>query len=200
MWNGSPCLARLREKRFQIVQLFSTSTASNEIQMPEEASKDMTTIDALIAELYQSISGPASKQRDWDRLRSLFFPGARLLRTVASSDVPMAQLSAMTVEEFIAAVQPHFQTTAFYELELARREDRFSHIAQVFSTYGAFSDPDGREPLGRGINSIQLWFDGRRWWIASLLWDDERWGTAVPAQYLPTTAPGIDAPQDDRAP
>ncbi len=58
-------------------------------------------------------------------------------------------------------------------------------MAQVFSTYEASSGADGSGPLGRGINSIQLWSDGRRWWVMSVLWDDERPGNAIPPEYLP---------------
>ena len=90
----------------------------------------------------------------------------------------------MDAEGFIAMADPFFQALGFYEREVARRVDQFGHIAHAFSTYVASGDPDNREPLGRGINSIQLWFDGQRWWVMSLLWDDERPGHPIPTQYL----------------
>ena len=40
-------------------------------------------------------------------------------------------------------------------------------------------------PFARGINSIQLVEQDGRWWVVSILWQDERFGDAVPPQYLP---------------
>ncbi len=145
------------------------------------------SIDALVAALYDSISGPAGRGRDWDRLRALFQPGARLLRTMVS-DEGTVELAAMDVEQFIVMAKPYFEARGFFEREIARRIEQFGHLAQVFSTYEAAADAHYREPLGRGINSIQLWSDGRRWWVTSLLWDDERPGQPVPPHYLPDIA------------
>ncbi len=148
------------------------------------SAKDSRSIDSIVAALYDTISGPAGRARDWDRLRSLFYPGARLLRTTVSAEGAVSMV-AMDVESFITTADPYFRNSAFYERELNRRVDQFGHVAQVFSTYAASAAPDGSQPMGRGINSIQLWFDGQRWWVMNLLWDDERPGQTIPAQYLP---------------
>ena len=50
-------------------------------------------------------------------------------------------------------------------------------------------EPDG-EVFGRGINSIQLYHDGDRWWITSWIFDQERAGNEIPAEFLPDRAPG----------
>ena len=42
---------------------------------------DVESIDAIVTAAYDGISGPAGKKRDWDRERSLYFPGARLIPT-----------------------------------------------------------------------------------------------------------------------
>jgi hypothetical protein len=39
----------------------------------------------------------------------------------------------------------------------------------------------------RGINSLQLMNDGKRWWIVSLMWEGENPKLSLPAQYLPAT-------------
>jgi hypothetical protein len=28
--------------------------------------------------------------------------------------------------------------------------------------------------FGRGVNSLQIYWDGKRYWVASVMWDDER--------------------------
>ena len=40
--------------------------------------------------------------------------------------------------------------------------------------------PSDEKPLVRGINSIQLVNDGKRWWIASVAWDTEREDNPIP--------------------
>ena len=72
----------------------------------------------------------------------------------------------------------------FDEREIHRVTERFGNIAHVFSTYETRRSAGG--PLmGRGINSIELFWDGKRWWIASAIWDDERPGSPIPKEYLP---------------
>jgi hypothetical protein len=156
--------------------------------MAEPLPSAVGSIDAVVAALYTSISGPAGQARDWGRLRALFYPGARLLRTTVSAEGKV-EMAAMDLEGFIARASPCFEAGGFFEREVARRVDRFGHIAQVFSTYAASAEPDGREPLGRGINSIQLWSDGGRWWVMSLLWDDERPGHPIPPHLLTKAQP-----------
>lgn len=146
--------------------------------------KDVGSIEAIVAALYDTISGPAGADRDWDRLRRLFYAGARLLRTEVSAEIGI-RMATMTVDEFITVATPYFVANPFYEREVFRRVDCFGQIAQVFSTYEASSEPNRQGPLGRGINSIQLWFDGTRWWVMSMLWDDERARNPIPPQYLP---------------
>jgi hypothetical protein len=91
----------------------------------------------------------------------------------------------MNIEEFIAIAKGYVQIKSFYERELSRRVDLFGQVAHAFSTYESYAAPDGTEPLGRGINSAQLWHDGHRWWILNLLWDTERQENPIPPQYLP---------------
>jgi hypothetical protein len=153
-------------------------------EVPDPSFRDVDSIEAIVASLYDVISGPAGSARDWNRLRSLFHPAGRLLRTTVSAEGAVT-MAAMDVESFIVSADSRLRGHAFYERELNRRVDQFGHVAQLFSTYAASAAPDGSQPFGRGINSIQLWFDGRRWWVMSLLWDDERPGQSIPPPYLP---------------
>src|SRR6266446_6376419 len=105
-------------------------------RMPHSADPaDVESIDAIIAATYDVISGPAGKKRDWDRERSLFVPGARLIPTATipgKTDVDLAPL-VLDVEGYIARVEPLFEKEGFYEKEIARRVERFGQIAHVWS-------------------------------------------------------------------
>lgn len=145
---------------------------------------DAASVDSIVAALYDTISGPAGAGRDWDRLRNLFHPSGRLLRTVVAPDGGIS-VTVMDVQAFAEFAAPYFRTNAFYEREVFRRVEAFGQMAQVFSTYEASSAPDGTGSLGRGINSIQLWSDGNRWWVMSMLWDNKQPGNSIPREYLP---------------
>ena len=147
---------------------------------------DVESIDAIIAATYDVISGPAGKQRDWDRERSLFYQGARLMPTATvagRNDVELSPL-ILDVEGYIARVEPLFAKSGFYETEIARRVESFGSIAHVWSTYESRRDPSDPEPFMRGINSIQLFNDGRRWWVLSIYWQHESTQQPLPKQYL----------------
>jgi hypothetical protein len=147
---------------------------------------DVESIDAIIAATYDVISGPAGKKRDWNRERSLFVPGARLIPTATvpgKTDVDLAPL-VLDVEGYIARVEPLFEKEGFYEKEIARRVEQFGRIAHVWSTYESRRDPSEPEPFMRGINSIQLFNDGKRWWILSIYWQHESKQHPLPQEYL----------------
>ncbi len=149
-------------------------------------SSDVTSIDAIIRASYDGISGPAGKQRDWDRERALFHPGARLIPTAKDAGRLDRNLAPqiLDVEGYIARVQPYFETTGFYEKEIARRTEQFGCIAHVWSTYESRHDENDREPFMRGINSIQLFNDGARWWIVTIYWQHESPSHPLPNKYL----------------
>jgi len=139
---------------------------------------DDAEIGALLDELYASISGPAGP-RDLARELALFHPTGRLMRTgVDGQGRPW--LRVMPPEEYHADTAKFFAAADFYEIEIARRVERFGNIAWVRSVYEARRHPDDEEVLFRGVNSLQLYLDGERWWILTVLWDNERPGVAVP--------------------
>ena len=147
---------------------------------------DVESIEAIVAAAYDVISGPAGKKRDWKRERSLFISGARLIPTAVDAgrnDVDLAP-QVLDVDAYIARVKPYFATAGFYEKEVARRVEQFGQIAHVWSTYESRHDPNDAKPFMRGINSIQLFNDGSRWWILSIYWQHESRQHAIPEKYL----------------
>jgi hypothetical protein len=144
---------------------------------------DVGSVDGVIAALYDVISGPAGKPRDWNRLRSLFAPQGKLVAVGARPD-GSSPATVMTVDDYIARVTKPFNDAGFYETELARGADSFGQIVHVFSTYESRHAPSDARPFQRGINSIQLYNDGQRWWIVNLLWHAEGDRHPLPERYL----------------
>jgi hypothetical protein len=144
---------------------------------------DVESIDGIVAALYDVISGPAGKPRDWDRMRSLFAPEAHLMIAVPHPDGSFA-LRTLTVEDYIGRNSKAFATMGFFERELARTSDSFGQIAQVFSTYESRHAANDAKPFQRGINSLQLFNDGKRWWVVNLVWRAEDERLPLPERYL----------------
>jgi hypothetical protein len=137
-------------------------------RVPPPKPEDVNSLDSILKALYDVISGPAG-DRDWNRFRSLFVPEARLTSATKRKD---GSLFLTDVEGYARGAGGYFKTHAFYESAIANRVEKFGNIAQVFSSYASRNAP-GEKPFARGINSIQLFNDGKRWWIISILWDEE---------------------------
>lgn len=130
---------------------------------------DTETTKSIIDASYALLSGHAGEQRDWDRFRSLYAQGARMtpLELDANGNL-IARI--MSTDEWIAARTPFFAKEDFFEYETDREEHRNGRLAHVWSSYEAVREPGG-EPIRKGVNSVQLWHDGSRWWILSIAWD-----------------------------
>jgi len=130
---------------------------------------DVASPEAIVNAVYEVLSGRAGEARDWDRWRPLYAPSARLIPIEEDSDgASIPRL--LSPEEYIESRTPFLGAGDFYEWETGREELRSGSIAHVWSLYEAARTPGG-EPIRRGANSIQLWNDGLRWWILSVVWD-----------------------------
>jgi hypothetical protein len=168
-----------------------TGAATAHVDVPTIAPRpeDVGTLDGLIAAYYDVISGPAGKARQWSRDRTLYIPDIRFVSMSLGKDAkPVAR--TMSHQQFVDASDKGLQA-GFYEQEVHRTTERFGNIAHVFSTYESRVKADG-PVIARGINSIEAFFDGKRWWIASAIWDEERPDNPMPPDYLPQA--GADKP------
>jgi len=175
----------------RIKETGSTSDTDNqqaEAAKPAVAANpaDVKSIDAILAALYDVISGPAGKKRDWDRFRSLFVAGARLIPAAKRPD-GVFEARVLDPDGYVKRAAPFLEEQGFYEREISRKVDQFGQIAHVFSTYDSRHTAEDKTPFARGINSIQLLNDGKRWWIVTIYWDSERPDNPLLPQYLPSS-------------
>jgi hypothetical protein len=150
---------------------------------------DVDTVGHLIDSLYDVISGPA-KPRDWDRFRSLFLPDGRI-GVVRPESVATKEASAqkgdavfLTPDLYAQRDDIYFKTHGFFERSIANRVEEFGNLIQVWSTYESRSAKSDSQHFTRGINSFQIVHAQGRFWIASILFDDERPGVTLPDKYL----------------
>ena len=167
-------------KSYQLLfVLFVTGTGA--FAQAKDYSKDVASADAIIAAVYDVISGEPGAARDWDRFRYLFRPETRLIPTRKS---PQGELitQAMAPEEYVTAFSSRI-AVGFFEKELHRVTEQYGTITHAFSTYEA-REKKGGPVIARGVNSIQLFHDGKRYYIVTIFWCAEGMGFPLPDKYL----------------
>lgn len=149
---------------------------------------DVTSPEAIVRATYESVSRAPGAPFQWDRFRSLFLPGARL---IPNTEQTGGTFTVHTVESFIEWIDRGWKPVigterdrGFAESHVAGVTERFGDIAHVFSTYEKHLWGE-TQVRGRGINSIQLVWKDARWWITSIAWDEETGAGPVPTRYLP---------------
>lgn len=163
----------------------SAGESKKHVEVPtiSPRAEDVATIDGIMKAFYDVISGAAGQARQWSRDRTLYIAD---IRFVAMSEDKAGKPVAHVVshQQFVDASNAILVKDGFYESEIHRVTQKFGNIAHVFSTYESRNTKDG-PVIARGINSVELFYDGKRWWVASNTWDDERADNPIPAEYLP---------------
>jgi hypothetical protein len=142
---------------------------------------DVDSIDHIVAAVYDVISGPAGP-RDWDRFRSLYYSGARMIPS-RRDDKGAVTARVSSPDQYATRAQDFFSKEGFFENSIANRVEEWDHIAHVWSTYES-RHAKGGKPFARGINSFQLFNDGTRWWILTVYWEGEDPTHPLPEKYL----------------
>jgi hypothetical protein len=144
---------------------------------------DVQTLDGIIGAFYEVVSGPAGQPREWARDRTLYIPGIRFVIVVPRKD-GKADVEVQTHQEYVDSNDARMVKDGFFESEIHRDTRSFGNIVHVFSTYEVRKTKEG-PVLGRGVNSIELLWDGARWWIASATWEPETSLHPLPKDLLP---------------
>ena len=159
-----------------------TQATASAAETPAARPTDVASMNAIVEAVYDVISGGKGQERDWNRMRSLFAPGARLISAHTGKD-GVTTAKVMSVEDYIQLAGPKLQENGFFEREAHRTEERFGSVAHVFSTYESRHAAADAKPFQRGINSFQLLNDGHRWWVVTIYWQGERPDLPIPKQY-----------------
>jgi hypothetical protein len=152
-----------------LVLLLVTTTLHAQSDSPY--TKDVKNIDNIIFALYESISGEATEERDWERFKYLFAPDAKLIPTARSAEGKVTY-RYWTPQEYVDMFTSSRRSTGFFEIELERKTEEFANIAHVFSTYATMEVKNG-PVVRKGINSIQLIRDKNRYYIINIFWSNE---------------------------
>jgi hypothetical protein len=155
---------------------------------PVAKPEDVKSPEAILNAVYDVISGGKGQARNWNRMRSLFIPGARLIPTItvaATADKPThTDAVLLTIDDYIARSSGRMTENGFFEQSIHNEKEQFGNIVQIWSTYESRHSADDAKPFARGINSFQLLNDGKRYWIVNIFWDAESSEHPIPNKYL----------------
>ena len=157
--------------------------AGQHVAVPATAPRpeDVATIDGMIRAYYEVVSIAPGKPRQWARDRTLYIPDLRFVSVGFSNGQPAVR--TMDHQSYVDSSDA-VMAKGFFEKEIHRVTERFGPIAHVWSTYESRLIENG--PVAeRGINSIELFWDGKRWWIANAVWTGETKDNPIPPEYLP---------------
>lgn len=171
--------------RFSVLLALLLFTAAPAAGQTVADPADVGSIDGIISAVYETLSGPIGEERNWDRNRSLYHPTARLTHSQWQPGGTQAMVMPMSHEDHIQAVSGYTVERGFYEVEIGRSVIEYGTIAHVWSTY-SYTTEDGTME-GRGINSFQLYFDGTRYWIMSVIWSQEAPEHPIPERFIQET-------------
>ena len=162
----------------------ASESASHHVAVPTLAARptDVGTLDGIVGAYYAVISGPPGQPRQWGRDRTLYWPGIRFFAAGVTRD-GRPRVRVMTHQEFVDGTDAEVVKNGFEEYEIHRVTQRIGNIAHVMSTYETRAVAKG-PVTGRGVNSLDLFWDGQRWWITAASWDDERPGSPIPPDLL----------------
>jgi len=164
---------------FIIVLSFSYSS-----QCQDQLSDDLSSLDNIIAALYDVLSGDKGVARDWDRMRNLFIPEARLIPSRKGEDGSVGY-RIMSPDDYIKSSGKWLEENGFHEIEIHRLVEEYGSLVHIWSTYESYHTKADENPFARGINSIQLLNNDGVWQIVQIYWLGESEMLKLPKKYLP---------------
>lgn len=171
-------------KRFWLAALMLTVTTLP-VFGQEADPADVATPDAIVRAGYEAIARAPGEDYDWTRFRSLFLPQATLIPNLEQTGGELRVLSPQGFTDWIDSVTTvgGLNDQGFVEGVIHNEVFRYGDMAHVTSSYQKHFWEDDNV-LGRGINSFQLVHNGGRWWIVSVVWDEEVGAGALPHEFM----------------
>jgi len=149
----------------------------------EPRPEDVNSIEGIVKASYETISGGVGVPRQWGRDRTLFSSSVRYI-AMSKDKTGAVKVRTSDYQEYLDESDDFLVKQGFREVELGRKIERFGNVATVLSGYEGKLTSTGKV-VTRGVNIFSLYYDGKRWWIQTMLWDEEGSGNPIPAELLP---------------
>lgn len=159
--------------------IIATMPLSAQEKMPSDTNA-VKSIDGIVKEVLKLISGEKGATRNWEALRNLFLSTATFTVVNTNDSIPMP-VETISLNDFINLLHDEYYEQGYLEYEIGKTIDEYNGIANVFQSFYA---KDSEKTEERGINSYQLVYFNKRWWVANMLWTIETKGVKIPKKYL----------------
>ena len=164
-----------------VTAFLATIAAAQQTSWPPAQPADVASASAVVKASYAAISGPPGQPLKLDRFQSLFSPEAQLISVRVHGGT--AEAHRMTVNEFLAMLKQSVGADGHTEREISEQVESYGNVATIWSVYESGKTRTDPNTI-RGVNSIQLMNDGKRWWITGAQWQHETAETPIPQRYL----------------
>jgi hypothetical protein len=156
------------------------------LTLSAQTSDKVDTPDGIIAAFYACLDVQKGGQLDSVRLTNLFWPGAQLDGVYRTrKDTTRYGNHRIAIPEYLKIIKEVCATHRFKEWETGRKTIAYGHLMTIYSAYELI-DVDGKNDTTwlRGINTFQLFNDGKRWWITYCSYEEEGTAGKIPAEFL----------------
>jgi len=147
----------------------------------------VSTLDGIMKAYYDVVTVKKGEKPSYER-DSLLHLGNVNVGWAQKTKAGKMMFKYVSLKEYHRLSDDEVASRGFDEREISRKVEQFGAIYHVWSTYETRNTKTG-PIIERGINSIELFYDGTRFWILGWFFDGERKDNPIPAKYL-TTQPG----------
>ncbi|HTK20860.1 MAG TPA: hypothetical protein VL442_15155 [Mucilaginibacter sp.] len=162
--------------------LFTCILTALHAQVTTKYGDNVSTLNGIIKAYYDVVTVKKGEKPSYERDSLLHWPGA-LVGSAGKGKNGKPVFHSMSLKRYHELSDPGLERDGFYEKEISRKIEQFGGIYHVWSTYESRNEPGG-PIIERGINSIELYNDGTRFWILAWFFDGERKDNPIPAKYL----------------
>ncbi len=130
---------------------------------------DVGTLDGIIKAYYDVVSVKKGEKVSYERDSLLHIAGVKIGSAgIDAKGSPVLHFT--TLKEYHRESDAYMERNGFYERETARQVHNVRNIYHVWSSYESRYTPDGKV-IAQGVNSIELYYDGKRFWILGWFYD-----------------------------
>ncbi|WP_426668868.1 hypothetical protein ACPPVU_21905 [Mucilaginibacter sp. McL0603] len=145
-------------------------------------SDNVSTLNGIIKAYYDVVTVKKGGKVSYERDSLIHWPDVSVGSASINKNGKLT-FHYMSLKEYHRRSDAYLEKDGFYEKEISRKVENFGSIYHVWSTYESRNEPGG-PIIERGINSIELFFDGTRFWILGWFYDGERKDNPIPKKYL----------------
>jgi hypothetical protein len=162
--------------------LLSCITRPTHAQTLTKFGDNVSTLNGIIKAYYDVVTVKKGEKASYERDSLIHWPGVSV-GTAGINKNSKPTFHYMSLKEYHRLADPALEKYGFYEKEISRKVEKFGSIYHVWSTYESRNESTG-PIIERGINSIELFYDGTRFWVLGWFYDGERKDNPIPAKYL----------------